>query len=48
MEMFLFVTTLIQKYDIENEAGKPLPSLEGMSHGFHMPIPYNVCFKKRN
>jgi hypothetical protein len=48
MEMFLFVTTLVQKYDIENEAGKPLPSLEGMSSGFHMAIPYKVCLKKIN
>ncbi|XP_056000468.1 cytochrome P450 2U1-like isoform X2 [Ostrea edulis] len=47
MEMFLFLTTLVQNYDIENEAGKPLPSLDGMSSGFRTAIPYEVCLKKR-
>ncbi|XP_056000469.1 cytochrome P450 2B9-like [Ostrea edulis] len=48
MEMFLFLTTLVQNYDIENETGKPLPSLDGMSSGFRTAIPYEVCLKKRN
>ncbi|XP_056006885.1 tripartite motif-containing protein 3-like [Ostrea edulis] len=48
MEIFLFLTTLVQNYDIENEAGKPLPSLGGMSRGFRRAIPYEVCLKKRN
>ncbi|XP_062603835.1 cytochrome P450 2B9-like [Saccostrea cucullata] len=48
MEMFLFLTTLVRDYDIENEAGKPLPSLKGMSRGFHVAIPYQVCLKKRD
>ncbi|XP_061186479.1 cytochrome P450 18a1-like [Saccostrea echinata] len=47
MEMFLFLTTLVWDYDIENEAGKPLPSLEGMSRGFRVAVPYQVCLKKR-
>ncbi|XP_056000461.1 cytochrome P450 2B1-like [Ostrea edulis] len=48
MEMSLFLTTLVQNYDIENEPGKPLPSLEGISNGFRSAIPYEVCLKKRN
>ncbi|XP_056000475.1 cytochrome P450 2D4-like [Ostrea edulis] len=48
MEMFLFLTTLVQNYDIENEAGKPLPSLDGTAIGFRLAIPYEVCLKKRS
>ncbi|XP_062602466.1 cytochrome P450 2D15-like isoform X1 [Saccostrea cucullata] len=48
MEIFLFLTTLVRDYDIENEAGNPLPSLEGTSEGFRVAVPYQVCLKKKD
>lgn len=47
IEMFLFITSVVQKYNIANEPGKPMPSLEGTYKGAHIPNPYNVCLKER-
>lgn len=47
IEMFLIITSVVQKYDIGNEPGKPLVSLEGIYKGVHIPSPYNLCLKNR-
>lgn len=47
IELFLFITSVIQRYNIANEPGKPMPSLEGTYKGAHIPSPYNLCLKHR-
>lgn len=47
IEMFLIITSVVQKYDIDNEPGNPLVSLEGIYKGVHIPSPYNLCLKNR-
>lgn len=46
-ELFLFITSVVQRYNIANEPDKPMPSLEGIFKGAHIPSPYNVCLKHR-
>lgn len=46
MELFLFMTALIQRYEIQNDAGKPLPSLEGILGLSYSPKNYEICFSR--
>ncbi|XP_056000121.1 cytochrome P450 2C11-like [Ostrea edulis] len=44
MELFLFMTSLVQRYQIENERGEPLPSLEGIVGFVYSPKHYDARF----
>ncbi|XP_022302775.2 cytochrome P450 2E1-like [Crassostrea virginica] len=48
MELFLFMTSLIQRFEIHNEAGKPLPSLEGILGLTYAPQNFAASYKKIN
>jgi cytochrome P450 len=47
-EIFLFATSLVQKFDISVEAGKPMPTLEPKGGQITLlPHPYSVVMKER-
>lgn len=46
MELFLFMTSLVQRYEIQKEAGKPLPSLDGIKGLTYSPKKYEICLSR--
>lgn len=47
MELYLFLTRLLQRFDVEPENPKRLPSLEGTLGITNMPETFNVRLIKR-
>ena len=47
MELFLFITSLLQKFDLVLPAGAPCPSLRGKLGATHIPPHFEVIFKPR-
>ena len=47
MEVFLFFTSILQKFDLILPEGEPLPPLEGIVGIGHFPKRFKIIFKKR-
>lgn len=47
MELFLFLTRLLQKFEIKPEKSECLPSLEGKLGITNMPAPFDIVLIKR-
>ena len=47
MELFLFFTSTLHRFDIRLPEGKPLPSLQGNPGVTITPDPYEVCLLQR-
>ena len=48
MEFFLFFTSMLQKFDLILPEGEPLPPLQGTLGATHIPLRFNIIFKKRH
>lgn len=48
MELFLFLSNLINNFDFYMPEGKPIPELTGFMATTHSPWPFELCFKKRD
>lgn len=46
MELFLFMTSLVQRYEVQKEKGKPLPSLDGIEGLTYSPKKYEICLSR--
>ena len=47
MEVFLFFTSILQKFDLILPEGEPLPPLQGTLGIGHFPKRFNIIFQKR-
>ena len=47
MEVFLFFTSLLQRFDLVLPPGEKLPSKKGKVGASHMPFKFHVSFKLR-
>ena len=48
MELFLFFTSILQKFDLIPPEGETLPPLVGVVGVTHAPLKFNIILKKRH
>ncbi|RWS26442.1 cytochrome P450-like protein 20 [Leptotrombidium deliense] len=47
MEVFLFLTSLLNKYNLSIPLNEEIPSTVGITAATTVPMPYNVCLTRR-
>ncbi|XP_062599680.1 cytochrome P450 2B4-like [Saccostrea cucullata] len=48
MELFLFLVTIVQRFELKVSPDHPAPSLTGFFGTVHGPYPYNICAIERS